>query len=128
MANSELTTADLPELAVAWLPNGTNEMGEETVAAPVELASRWEEGYRRSGGSDKSDKNQVSHRVFVDTNLPLNTILWQGALAVAEETPSIVTPLYKVIEASEIKDLKGLVATRYVLVTRHPNKINLGAQ
>jgi hypothetical protein len=103
-------------------------MGEETVASPIEIISRWEEGYRRTGGSDKSDKNRVSHRVFVEENLPLNTILWQGALATVEETPSLVTPLYKVIEATEIKDLKGLVATRYVLLTKHPNKINLGAQ
>jgi hypothetical protein len=128
LATSELTSADLPELAVAWLPVGTSELGEETVAAPIEIASRWEEGYRRSGGSDKSDKHRVSHRVFVADNLPLNTILWQGALAEAEATPSSVTPLYKVIEASEIKDLRGLVATRYVLLTRHPNKLNLHAQ
>ncbi len=113
----------LPQTAVYWRANGTNNNGEFTVDLPVEIKCRWEIE-RRESINEKADPVATSDIITVDRRIPEGSILWLGTIDEYEELVS-TTPaeLRRVSSYTEGKNLRGTKVYREVSTVKHGNTL-----
>jgi hypothetical protein len=110
-----LEIVNLKQRAVLWATSGKSRYGEPTVASPVEIRVRWEEGLSESI-DDSATPIAVNATVDVDRDVAAGSILRLGKLA---DLPSPVTDgLMEVISFDKTPDIKSRVFQRSVTVRR----------
>ncbi|MCP4566479.1 MAG: hypothetical protein GY841_02730 [FCB group bacterium] len=81
-----LITSMRTQTAVYYAPNGYDSLGEQSFAAGVGIPCRWETDAVRF--IDGQGENQVSQAiVYVDRDLEIGGLLWEGELADAPSFP-----------------------------------------
>jgi hypothetical protein len=110
-----LEIVNLRQRAVFWATSGKSRYGEPTVASPVEIRVRWEEGISESI-DDSATPIAVNATVDVDRDVAAGSILRLGKLT---DLPSPVTDgLMEVISFEATPDIKCRRYQRSVTVRR----------
>lgn len=108
-----LITRMLRQVAVYWPPTHPDDQGEPISGEPIEIRCRWEDAAKAY--LDKNGVETTSNSiVYVDRDLEIGGILWQGKLA--DIDPDTTHP-YKNKGAAEIKQfgkLPNLRATEHL--------------
>ncbi len=109
----------LTQKAVWWSVTGKNRYGEPTVAAAVEICTRWEIGNKES--KDNADTTVEIHSVVtVDRDVEVGDILRLGAKI---DLPSPVDDLREVRKFRKIPNIKGRESKRIALLIKHGNTL-----
>ncbi len=109
-----LETDCLTQEAVLWLVTGKNRYNNPTLAAAVEILTRWE-----TGNVETTDPLNatvaIDSTVVVDRVIAVGSIMRLGKLV---DLPSPVDDLREVIDYKEIPDIKGRHFRRTVLLIK----------
>lgn len=104
---------DLNQPGVLWLFTGKpDDFGRPRVLQPKEIKCRWELGSQVID-SPLANTERIVGRVFVDRYVPVQSLLAQGDISIVQNPPY---QLMKVLDYSEISDVKGKEPRRFVLV------------
>lgn len=107
-----LERMDLTETIAVWEFAGVNEFGETQVTEPIDLAARWVDAKRRSGGVDT---NEIAYDASIVTtnDLLIGSIVWRGSVDSIPGTSEVPeSDLFEVVDRKIANDLKGR-NTRY---------------
>lgn len=110
-----IETSNLEDYAVLWTAAALDNYGRPSVYSPIEIQVRWEDLTTLSS-SPQDTIQTLNAEIFVDCDIPIESILWHGRL---EDLPSSPTGLVKVIETDSIPDIKGRVSQKSVRAIRH---------
>lgn len=114
-----LETDCLEQDAVVWEHSGVDNYGNSTVGSATALNVRWE--YVTEENLDPDTSNQaVTARVWVNQDIAIGSILWEGALA---DLPGTPTPLYQVISLKKIPDIKNRNIRRMLTLINFNNTV-----
>jgi len=108
-------TCGLLQDAVLWLIEGTDTYGRKKVGLPEQIAVRWEKGLVLNL-LPTSSSEQVESTVFVDREIPIGSLMWEGAL---DDLPDPLTDMRKVEHVKKIPDIKNRHTRHVVLLTRY---------
>ena len=114
-----LEASSLHQKAILWERTGWDANGEPVVSAPVEIACRWER-VQREMLSEQDTTIAVDREVWVDQEIPVGSMLWEGELI---DLPSPATDVLQVIAATKIPDIKGRDFERTVMVRRYKESL-----
>jgi len=107
------------QTAVLWAANGTDNNGRRTVAAPVEIKVRWEDGAIESILPD-GDPVLLDANVVVAQEVPMGSIMRKGTLA---SVPTPPTNLMEVNQRRYTPDLKDRKTRRVLMLIRFKDKL-----
>ncbi len=92
---------------VLWSYISTDRQGDPTVAPPIQLPCRWEEGQLEIPSDPKGNFITVDSVIATIQDLVINSIVWEGKLTDLP-TPTInLVYLYEVVVKTRAFDLKG---------------------
>ncbi len=114
-----LGRTNLNQKAVLWKADGYDSYGEPTIAAPQEIDCRWDQD-RRENVSDQGTPIAIDATAVVTIDIPVGSILWQGAL---EDLPEPPTNLFKVVSFSSVPDIKARVYIMDVSMQRYSESL-----
>lgn len=118
-------TAFLTSYAVMWEKTGEDDYNNIEVASPVEIRCRWEID-RRETKDAKGNTVTLSAVAFVDREIPINSILWNGRLSDLTGTGTSANPnddLHQVVNNDTIPDIKGRAVQRTVEMMRYSKSL-----
>jgi len=108
---------NLNDYAVLWETSSTDGYGRFKLSAPVEIRVRWE-GTTSESTDPQNTVQAVPTEVFVDREIPIDSILWHGRL---RDIPTAPTNLMKVTGSDATPDIKNRFTQRTVELTRYGN-------
>jgi hypothetical protein len=118
-----METSDLHQTAVLWVASGLDDTGTPTLSEPIQIPFRLEVGKKQTGGSN-SDTVHYDSIGYVDREIIIGSIIWVGCL---KDKPTTPTTLKKVVDYSEIPDVKNRHVRRFVkLITYNDTLPQLG--
>lgn len=113
-------TFERRQKAQYWAYSGVDGHGDPTVSAVATLTVRWEWG-RREGMDALGNTIALDATVFVDREIPINSIMWRGTAA---ELAATTSPTYYIVtDYRETPDLKNRNFRREVTLMRHGNSL-----
>lgn len=105
--------------AVYWARSSTDEYGNPTVAAPVELTIRWELGLAQEI-RPTTNPTAVDATVWVDRTISVGSMFRLGPL---ESLPSTPNNIYEVVEYVETPSVRATKTERVVLLRKYASAL-----
>lgn len=106
-----LETTELNQIAVLWAFVGSDDNGEATVSAGVEINVRWVESTKQAATA-RSTPTASDVTVVVDRDIAVDSIMRLGRLS------AVPTDLYRVVNLNKTPDLKARAYRREVSLQR----------
>lgn len=109
-----LETTELNQIAVLWAFVGSDDNGEATVSAGVEINVRWVESTKQAATA-RSTPTASDVTVVVDRDIAIDSIMRLGRRSAV---PAVPTDLYRVVNLNKTPDLKARAYRREVSLQR----------
>ena len=114
-----MENSSLEQKAVLWAANGSDDYGDVTIDAKIEINVRWEEG-RKEALDANGKTSAIDSTVYVDRTIPVGSIMWLGTLKTVADPP---VNLRQVMNFESIPDLKGRNFRRSVVLMKYGNEL-----